>query len=135
MAGCGARGAERAKITMTVFVATSKRFYAAAMQIVKGLKDRGVRVYHPYFHLDPGAVDADPEFKSRVTRQHFSEIDDCELLYAVLPGGYIGCSVTIELTYAYAKGKKVLVSEEPAEFAVMAMVAEICSPQTFLSRF
>jgi len=120
---------------MTVFVATSKRFYEEAQDLVEKLKDAGVKVHHPYFHLDPGQVDADPDLKSRVTSRHFPEIDASDIFYALLPGDYIGCSVTIELTYAYARNKKIVVSEPPGEFAVRSMVAEICIPKQFAARF
>jgi hypothetical protein len=120
---------------MTVFVATSKRFYEEAMRIVERLKNCNVTVFHPYFHLDVNEVDADPELKSKITGQHFPEIEKSEILYALLPGGYIGCSVTIELTYAYAKGKSIVVSELPDEFAVRSIVSEICRPEEFLARF
>jgi len=119
---------------LSVFVATSKRFYEEASQFVKRLKDCGVTVYHPYFHLDAREVDGDPELKSQVTLQHFPEIDESETVYALLPEGYIGCSVTIELAYAYAKGKRIVVSEPPMEFAVRPMISEICSPEQFLAR-
>ena len=120
---------------MTVFVATSKRFYEEAQDLVNRLKNAGVKVYHPYFHLDPTEVDADAELKSKVTSEHFPEIDESDIFYALLPGGYIGCSVTIELTYAYARGKQVLASEAPQEFAVRPMISEILSPQQFSARF
>ena len=120
---------------MTVFVATSKRFYAEAEALVDRLKSAGQRVHHPYFHLDPAKIDADADLKSQVTIQHFPEIDESEVFYALLPGGYIGCSVTIELTYAYAKGKEIFASEAPDEFAVRPMISEICSPQQFAARF
>ena len=120
---------------MTVFVATSKRYYDEAKQLVDRLKEAGVKVHHPYFHLNPQAVDADPGLKSKVTVQHFPEIEACEIFYALLPDGYIGCSVTIELTYAYAKEKKIVASEPPGEFAVRPMISEICSPEEFPARF
>jgi len=120
---------------MTVFVATSKRFYDEAERIVERIKACDVMVHHPYFHLDPTVVDADPDYKSRVTLQHLPEIDDCDLFYALLPDGYIGCSVTIELAYAYAKGKEIVVSEAPTEFAVRALVTKISSPDHFIARF
>ena len=120
---------------MTVFVATSKRFYEEAKVLVDRLKNAGEQVHHPYFDLDPAEIDGDPKLKSQVTIQHFPEIDDSEVFYALLPGGYIGCSVTIELTYAYAKGKMIVVSEAPEEYAVRSMVADICSPQQFIARF
>jgi hypothetical protein len=102
---------------------------------VNRLKNTGEEVHHPYFHLDPAKIDGDAGLKSQVTIQHFPEIDESDVFYALLPGGYIGCSVTIELTYAYAKGKKIVVSEAPQEFAVRSMVSEICSPQQFAARF
>ena len=120
---------------MTVFVATSKRYYDEAKQLVDRLKEAGVKVHHPYFHLNPQAVDADPGLKSKVTVQHFPEIEACEIFYALLPDGYIGCSVTIELTYAYAKEKKIVASEPPGEFAVRPMISEICRPEEFPARF
>jgi hypothetical protein len=120
---------------VTVFVATSKRFYGEAQDLVEKLKNAGVKVHHPYFHLDPGHVDADPELKSQVTSRHFPEIDESDIFYALLPGGYIGCSVTIELTYAYARNKKIVASEPPGEFAVRSMVSEICRPEQFAARF
>ena len=119
---------------MTVFVATSKRFYDEAERLVERIKACNLTVHHPYFHLDPTEVDADPETKSRVTLQHFPEIDESDIFYALLPGGYIGCSVTIELAYAYAKGKEIVVSEAPSEFAVRALVTAISSPDQFIAR-
>ena len=120
---------------MTVFVATSKRFYSEAIMLVDRLEELGVKVYHPYFDLNPDEVDADPEFKSQVTIRHFPEIDESEIFYALLTDGYIGCSVTIELTYAFAKNKKIIASEAPSEFAVRPMISEICSPEEFPVRF
>ena len=118
-----------------VFVASSKQFYPQAESIVARLKAHGVRVFHPYFHLDHQVLERDPDIKSAVTLQHFPEIDECEVLYALLPEGYIGCSVTIEVSYAYARGKRVVVSEPPNEYAVRAMVAEHCPPDEFVARY
>ena len=120
---------------MTFFVATSKRFYPEAESIVERLKGGGHTVHHPYFTLDPDSVESDPQVKSGVTLQHFPEIDESDTLYALLPGGYIGCSVTVELTYAYAKGKRIVTSDEPRENAVRAMVSEVCPPDEFIARF
>ena len=122
-------------MAQTIFVASSKQFYPSAESIVARLKAKGVRVFHPYFHLDHKALERDPAVKSAVTLRHFPEIDECDVLYALLPGGYIGCSVTIEVSYAYAKGKRVVVSEPPGEYAVRAMVAEQCAPDEFIARY
>ena len=113
---------------MAVFIATSKRFYTEAKRLVSELREAGVQVHHPYFDLDPHTVDSDPDLKRQITLRHFPEIDVSDVLYALTPNGYAGCSVTIELTYAYARGKRIIASESPAEFALRAMVAEICPP-------
>jgi hypothetical protein len=118
-----------------IFIASSKQFYPQAESIVARLKANALRVFHPYFHLDHDALERDPAAKSSVTLQHFPEIDECDVLYALLPTGYVGCSVTIELSYAYAKGKRIVVSELPSEFAVRAMIAEVCSPDEFVARY
>lgn len=118
-----------------VFVASSRQFYPQAESIVARLKANGVRVFHPYFYLDHEVIECDPSIKSAVTLQHFPEIDECDVLYALLPEGYIGCSVTIEVSYAYAKGKRIVVSEPPYEYAVRAMVAEHCPPDEFVARY
>jgi hypothetical protein len=113
---------------MAVFIATSKQFYPEAERLVSDLRSAGVRVYQPYFDLDPHAVDSDSDLKQQVTLQHFPEIDASDVLYALTPNGYAGCSVTIELAYAYARGKRIIASEPPAEFALRAMVGEIYRP-------
>ncbi len=50
------------------------------------------------------------EAKAAVTRKHFTEIDASDVLYAFVPMGYAGISV-VEMSYAFAKGKRVVVSE------------------------
>jgi len=119
----------------TVFVATSKRFYQEAEQVVGRLRDCGLTVFHPYFHLDPIAIDSDADRKSEVTLRHFQEIDGSDILFAILPGGYIGCSVTIEVTYAYSRGKKIVASEVPSEYAVRPMITMISTADDFVAQF
>jgi|GEM_PF-704634 len=117
-----------------VFIATSKKFYPEAKTLISRINSPNITVYHPYFDFDPKKVDNDLQMKIHVTLQHFLEIDQSDLLYALLPGGYIGYSVIIEITYAYAKGKLIWVSEPPCEYAVHAMVNEVCSPEDFVAR-
>lgn len=118
-----------------VFVATSKRFYKEAERVVGRLRDCGLTVFHPYFHLDPVAIDSDPNRKAEVTLRHFQELDESDVLFAMLPGGYIGCSVTIEITYAYSRGKKIVASEVPSEYAVRPMITMIRSAEDFIAQF
>ena len=117
---------------MKIFIATSKKFYPEIKILIERLRKPDLTIFHPYFNFDLDQAEQDPELKGRLTLQHFPEIDACDLLFAFLPHGYIGTSVTIELTYAYAKGKRILVSELPQEFAVRAMVHEVCNVEDFV---
>ena len=89
-------------------------------------------MYHPFFDRDQAAIDADPELKQAVTREHFPEIDACDVLYALAPGGYVGASVVIEMAYAFARGKRVVTSEAVGEYAVRALVSAVAAPPDFL---
>jgi nucleoside 2-deoxyribosyltransferase len=116
---------------LTVFIATSRRFYPEAEALCEVLRGCGVRVFHPYFDRDARAIEADPELKVAVTREHFPELDGSDVVYALLPGGYTGTSVAMELAYAFAKGKRVVTSEPSAEFAVRAVVDAVIPPEDF----
>ena len=117
---------------MTVFVATSKRFYAEAAALCDEIRAAGHTVYHPFFDRDQEAIEADPELKQAVTRDHFAEIDACDVLYALAPGGYVGTSVVIEMAYAFARGTRVVTSEPAGEYAARALVSEVAAPPDFL---
>lgn len=112
----------------TVFVATSKRFYPEAKLLCERLKAAGLRVFHPYFDRDQCAIEANLETKAAVTREHFPEIDASDVLYAFVPTGYAGISVAVGMSYAFARGKLVVVSEPPVEGALRALVSHASSP-------
>lgn len=119
---------------MKIFLATSKKFYPEIKSLIERIRKPDLTIFHPYFGFDLEQAEQNTALKERLTLQHFPEIDACDLLFALLPHGYIGASVIIELTYAYAKGKHILVSEPPQEFAVRAMVDEVCSVEDFVRR-
>lgn len=116
----------------TVFVASSKRFYPEAKAFAERLKSAGLRVYHPYFDRDQDAIETNPETKAAVTREHFPEIDASDVLYAFMPTGYAGISVTIEVAYAFAKGKHIIASEKPVDGALQALVSNAVDPEQFV---
>jgi hypothetical protein len=117
---------------MNIFIATSKKFYPEAQLLVERIKRSNWKIYHPYFGLNLEEVENNPETKALLTLKHFPEIDDCDILYALLPEGYIGFSVTIEITYAYAKGKRIFASEKPTELAVRSMIEKVMDQEQFV---
>ena len=106
--------------------------HSAAAALCRELRATGHPVYHPFLDRDQAAIDADPEMKQAVTREHFPEIDACDVLYALAPGGYVGASVVIEMAYAFARGKRVVTSEAVGEYAVRALVSAVAAPPDFL---
>ena len=117
----------------TVFVASSRRYYDQVKEIKRQLDDFGVKGFYPYFDVHDDASELDEEKKKQLTLGHFPELDQVDVIYVLAPGGYMGCSVTIEASYAYAKGKEVIVSEPPSELALRAIVSSIMSPEEFIS--
>jgi hypothetical protein len=118
---------------MTIFVATSKRFYPEAQSLCQRIEGRGYRTFHPFFERDQAAIEADPSVKIAVTNEHFPEIAASEMLYALTPNGYVGASVLIEMTYAFALGKSVVTSEPVSEYAARALVSNVAAPDAFLA--
>lgn len=116
----------------TVFVASSRKFYPIVKEIKSRLDELGVKGFYPYFEFGDDSIEDDEEEKKRVTLAHFPEIDEVDTLYVVARDGYVGYSVAIEITYAYAKGKEIISSEPINELAVRAMVTKTMSPKEFI---
>ena len=51
----------------------------------------------------------------RLVAAHYRKIDQSDGIYVVNPGGYIGESVSNEITYAKKKGKEIIYYEQPGE--------------------
>lgn len=115
-----------------VFVASSRKYYDEVREIKKELDARGVKGFYPYFEYHDEEVEADQEQKKKLTLSHFPELDQVEVLYAIIKDGHIGYSVTIELTYAYARGAEIICSEQVDEFAVQTMVSKVMTPTEFI---
>ena len=114
----------------TVFVASSRKYYADVREIKGRLDSAGVKGFYPYFDM-PDEKITDEE-KKKITMRHFPELDECDAIYVYAKDGYVGYSVTIEVAYAYAKGKEVYSSEPIKELAVQAMVSRVMTPAEFV---
>ena len=51
------------------------------------------------------------EEKKRLALEHYSAIDESDIVYLLTPGGYMGTSCKLELGYAIAKNKPIYFSE------------------------
>ena len=115
----------------TVFVASSRKYYDVVFRIKDRLEGLGVKGFYPY--EDETDIEDDFEKKKGVTLEHFPEIDQIDVLYIIAKEGYVGYSVTIEIAYAYAKGKEIISSEPIMELAVRALVSRVMAPDEFIA--
>ena len=115
-----------------VFVAASSKFYEEVKQIKLRLDELGVKGFYPYFDFTGDSVEENEELKKDLTRKHFPEIDQVDVLYIFAKEGYAGISVAIEASYAYAKGKEIISSELISELALRAIVSRVVPKEEFI---
>lgn len=117
----------------SVFVASSRKYYDKIKEIKTKLDDLGIKGHYPYFDYHNESVENNEEIKKKLTLNHFPEIDEIDILYVYAKDGYVGYSVTIEITYAYARGKEIISSEPIKELAVKALVSKVMAPEEFIN--
>ena len=60
---------------------------------------------------------------NRGIRGCFERIDNADLVYVVNPSGYVGKSVSVDIGYAYARGKPIYASHTIDDPPVMSLLA------------
>lgn len=111
----------------TVTICSSSKFYPQAQQVAARLAERGLTVHTPRFDYNEEVVEVRPEDKKWLTREFLSKIDDSDAVYVIDENGYTGRSVCIEIGYAAALRKRVILSEPPAEAAGAALADAVVS--------
>jgi nitrogen fixation protein len=112
------------KIT-TLTICSSSKFYETAQSLAKELSSAGITVYAPRFDFNEEIVEVAKDDKIRLTHEFLGKIDRSDAIYVIDQEGYTGRSVCIEIGYASALGKTVMVSEPPLENAVQALAAAV----------
>jgi hypothetical protein len=60
------------------------------------------------------------------------KVDDADIIYVVNPQGYFGRSVSVDIGYAYAKGKPIYVMHPLDDPAIMSLISAVLSPQALV---
>lgn len=121
------------KIT-TLTICSSSKFYDMAQALAKEMAGAGITVYTPRFDFNEEVVEVAKDDKIRLTHEFLRKIDRSDAIYVIDQEGYTGRSVCIEIGYASALGKAVLVSEPPEENAVQALTTEVIPVSDIASR-
>jgi nucleoside 2-deoxyribosyltransferase len=118
----------------TLTICSSSRFYEAAQALAKELAGAGLTVFTPRFDFNEEFVEVTVADKISLTHEFLHKIDRSDAIYVIDEDGYTGRSVCIEIGYARAKGKTVVLSEPPAENAVQALATEVISVDDITKR-
>ncbi|MDD3647529.1 MAG: hypothetical protein PHS44_03470 [Candidatus Dojkabacteria bacterium] len=133
----------------TVCLCNSFKFYRDQICLKKLLEEEGFEVLEPY----PDEVfwkkrDGDIELRDlsklskekgiinarRVSLRHFEKIDEADCVYVISKRGYVGNSVSMEIGYAYAKGRHIYSTEPIEDWPLAGMVSEVLGPEEFIKR-
>lgn len=100
-----------------------------ARETVNRLVDLGITPLFP--NLDYGSENKDYantiEEKKRLALEHYTAIDEADIVYFLTPDGYMGTSCKLELGYAIAKNKPIYFSEPTNDFGLDCYVKEFIS--------
>lgn len=109
----------------TLTICSSSKFYETAQALAKEMTDAGLNVFTPRFDFNEEAVAVTMADKISLTHEFLRKIDKSDAIYVIDQDGYTGRSVCIEIGYASALGKTVVLAEPPAENAVRALTSEV----------
>jgi nucleoside 2-deoxyribosyltransferase len=118
----------------TLTICSSSKFYETAQFLAKELTAAGLTVFTPRFDFNEEVVEVTMADKISLTHEFLRKIDRSDAIYAIDQDGYTGRSVCIEIGYASALGKKVILSEPPAENAVRALATEVTAVDNIAKR-
>ncbi|MFF0314265.1 hypothetical protein ACFYPH_06395 [Micromonospora sp. NPDC005252] len=105
-----------------ITICSSSKFYDTAQRAEAAFRALGMTVYTPRYDYNEQRVTVHESDKVQLTREFLAKISKSDAVFVVANGGYAGVSVCIEVGYAVGQGRAVLFSEQPAEFALRALV-------------
>lgn len=127
-----ADGVSRQEFRHVVLSGSFRKHLDDIVKIKKQLTARNIDVLSPRFDepKNPGqefVVFEGEEGLSplELERHHLNMIESCDALIVCDPDGYVGASALIEIGYAQALGKRIIFTEQPKEFMLQTLPAEI----------
>ncbi|GAA2642890.1 hypothetical protein [Streptomyces vastus] len=115
----------------TVTICSSSKFYPAAKSLAKELERQGIQVHTPRFDFDEEFVEVGLDEKMELTREFLDKIRRSDAVYVIDKQGYTGRSVCIEVGYASALGRTVVLAEPAEEGAVRALTDAVVPIDVF----
>jgi hypothetical protein len=114
-------------------ICSSTKFYPAADRLSKELAQCGVVVHTPRFDYNEEFIDVTVADKITLTQEFLGKVRRSDAIYVIAEAGYTGRSVCIEVGYASALRKFVILSEPATEAAIAALTNAIIPIDQFPS--
>ncbi|KPV65255.1 MAG: hypothetical protein AOA65_0290 [Candidatus Bathyarchaeota archaeon BA1] len=114
----------------------SFKFYDEMLNIKRRLDSAGIDCIvpqpsqyrdpqEPSKFLTPPSGEALMKDAHEATLRCFERINECDIIYVVNKGGYVGKSTLLDMGYAIAKKKLIYASEPMDDLAVMSLIKEV----------
>lgn len=112
-----------------VILCGSVRFRDQIASTMEALRAIGLEPLFPNLNPEAGNRDQaiDTAHKHRLALEHFQAADEADAAYFLLPGGYIGNSLKIELGYVVARDLPIYFSESTGDADLDAYASAIIS--------
>lgn len=105
---------------LKIVIGSSMRFRDVVKATMEQLRHLGLKPLFP--NVDMSSENRDvaetPEEKARLAQEHYKAIEESDAVYLIVPNGYIGTSLKIELGYALASNKPSYFSEPTKDIAI-----------------
>lgn len=111
----------------SVFIASSRKFYDETEKLVNGLKSERIPT-STAGTWDKSKTDNLKDEKKALL-EAFKQIDKKEVIYVYAKEGYIGKTVAMEISYAYARKKIIISSEKVQELSAQALISKVLTPK------
>jgi hypothetical protein len=112
---------------MKIFVAGSRKFFDEIEGLVARFKVNGDYAYTAEVPRGNSTFDAEKEAMMKT----FEKIDASDKFYVFVKGGYVGKKVALNMSYAFAKGKDIMASEDVFEPSARALIGSIVPIEKF----
>jgi nucleoside 2-deoxyribosyltransferase len=101
----------------TILLCGSMKYREKIHQAIAELRRLGFQPVFPDGKSVPAGL-SEPDWKAAMAREHYTAMREADAVYFVLPTGYMGTSVILELGYAAALGKPIIFSERTGDVAL-----------------
>ena len=114
----------------SVFVAGSRDFYVEMEELIQRLNENSINATTAGKSKDKHKDTSESEQNSLLNA--FRKIDESDVCYVFSKGGYVGRTVSKEITYAHAKEKEIISSEKIEGLFVTVLVSKIMNEEELI---